>query len=114
MLSPTIKDKFEDKLKLFNLKYVLLINDVSYYIKQQSYLNNNGRHQRSANLLNYNKYNDLNTINKWMDKILLKHSDIVEIFEVAKSFEGKSIRMFKISTSFEKKKPAIWIDGILA
>ena len=108
MLSPKIRDKFLDKLTLLNIKYTLQLNDVSYYVKQQVESN---RRQRSANFFDYNKYNNLNKINSWMDRFVLDHPDFVRIFEVTKSFEGRSIRAFKISTDFKKDKAAIWIDG---
>ena len=108
MLSPKIRDKFLDKLILLNIKYTLQLNDVSYYVKQQVESN---RRQRSANFFDYNKYNNLNKINSWMDRFVLDHADFVRIFEVTKSFEGRSIRAFKISTDFKKDKAAIWIDG---
>ena len=108
MLSPKIRDKFIDKLTLLNIKYSLQLNDVSYYVKQQFESN---RRQRSANYFDYNKYNDLDKINTWMDMFVLENSDFVRVFEITKSFEGRSVRAFRISTDFKKDKAAIWIDG---
>jgi carboxypeptidase A4 len=110
MLSPEIKQIFETKLNSLNIKYTIQIDDVSRFIQQQ--MESNRIEKRSIGF-DYNKYQNLERINKWMDDFALKHSKFVEIFEITKSYEGRSIRAFKISTSTNQIKPAIWIDGAI-
>ena len=109
MVSPKIKNKFEKELNSLNVKFSLELDDVSRYIHNQIDLNN-AKTKRSIGF-DYNKYHDLDKINKWMDNFALKHTNTVKIFEVSKSFEGRSIRALQISTAFNESKPAIWIDG---
>ncbi|XP_041969206.1 carboxypeptidase B-like [Aricia agestis] len=68
---------------------------------------------RNGRSLPYDNYQTLEAIDAYLDEIAAKYPDTVTLVEPAKSFEGRTIKYLKISTTnFEDdSKPVIFIDG---
>lgn len=50
----------------------------------------------------------------YLDYLALKYPHLVEVSSIGKSFEGRSLKIIKVSSGADKNgeaKPAIWIDA---
>ncbi|KAG8183338.1 hypothetical protein JTE90_023987 [Oedothorax gibbosus] len=56
-------------------------------------------------------YQDIEDINEYMDILSSKHPDFVSVVEVGTSYEGRSLKLLKISAKTDEVKPAIWIQA---
>lgn len=124
MVNPKIKPLFENLLKTAQMKYTITINDVASLIKNQIKLNEK-KDDTTNNILNfqqhiqhtedsfdYSKYHTLDDINQWMKDLKTQYPELVTVFNVSKSYEGRDIYAFKISTTpTTTNKPALWFDG---
>ncbi|XP_069114393.1 zinc carboxypeptidase A 1-like [Argopecten irradians] len=58
----------------------------------------------------YGNYQNLSEIESWMKSITEKYSDKASMFEITKSYEGRSINGITTKTTIESK-PAFWVEG---
>ncbi len=64
--------------------------------------------------LTFNKYHSANVIYTWLDRWATKYPDLVDIYEVGKSFEGRPIIQITITnkkTGKDTDKPAAFFEG---
>jgi murein tripeptide amidase MpaA len=50
----------------------------------------------------------------YLDHLAFKYPQIAEVLSIGKSFEGRALKIIKISTGANKngeQKPSIWIDA---
>ena len=115
LVEPTFKSDFEDYLSQTGLvELKLKTNDVSYLI-ETSYMQNavvKSRANSNSELpFDYGIYHTLGEIEVWMLSIRDKYASYVEILNVSRSYENRTIKLFKIAVSPSVKKKAIWIDA---
>lgn len=106
-----------------NVQQTLLASGIENYVKvpdlekviRQEYATNRVLTKKIGGLqvFDYQKYHPLNEIYDWIYAIAKQYSDIVDVFNVTTSFEGRPLTTLKISVpnSSGKRKPAIWFDG---
>lgn len=50
-------------------------------------------------------------IDSYIEYLAITYPDICQTEVIGKSFEGRDMKLLKVSTGSESNKPAIWIDG---
>ncbi|CAF0868217.1 unnamed protein product [Brachionus calyciflorus] len=108
MIEPQIKFKFEKLLNNLGLNYSVLIEDVGLKIRDQITKNEK---IRKNDQFDYGMYHPLNEINRWMNQIQRDYPNLIQVFNVTQSYEGRSVKALKISSNFQMKKPAIFFDA---
>lgn len=58
----------------------------------------------------FQSYLDVDEVYAWLDEQAALHPDIATVVSIGKSFEGRDLKVLKISKSGETK-PAIWLDA---
>ncbi|RMZ93180.1 carboxypeptidase A2 [Brachionus plicatilis] len=109
MLKSEFKTLFEDIMKSLNLNFSVLIENVGNLIENQLILNS--KTNMVSNDFDYGKYHTLDEISKWMNDTQAAYPKFVSVFNVSRSYEGRTINVLKISVPSSSKKPAIWFDG---
>uniref|UniRef100_A0A8C8SLQ3 Carboxypeptidase A6 n=1 Tax=Pelusios castaneus TaxID=367368 RepID=A0A8C8SLQ3_9SAUR len=96
-------------LQQANIKYTVLISDLQKAIEKQSGLRLY-RNRRSVAGYNYEVYHSLEEIQSWMYRLSKTHSDLVQMFSVGKSYEGRPLFVLKLGKRSRSYKRAVWID----
>jgi len=74
-------------------------------------------HQRCIKILpsgykmNWNAYFKFDAISEFLDHIASSHPEICSLQTIGKTIEGREIKLIKISSGGDKKKPAVFIEG---
>ncbi|XP_062579516.1 carboxypeptidase B-like [Saccostrea cucullata] len=108
-ISPEHFFKLNQTLTELGFRSELLIRDVQKLISEQE--RKNKEVKETAEVFNYGKYHTLDEVNNWIDNVTKFHPNITSVFEVTKSYEGRTIRGIKISTGDGKSKPGFFIEG---
>ncbi|CAM2106729.1 unnamed protein product, partial [Caretta caretta] len=96
-------------LQQANIKYTIIISDLQKAIEKQSGLRS-CRNRRSVPGYNYEVYHSLEEIQSWMYHLNKTHSDLVHMFSVGKSYEGRPLFVLKLGKRTRPYKRAVWID----
>jgi hypothetical protein len=114
MVDPLFKEKFESLLHGEKIDYKTKIKDVSRLIENTS--NQNSRHKKSRNFndqFDFGVYHTLDEIVDWMYEFESKYFTHVQLVNVSRSFENRSITAMRISSDLNQTKPSIWMDGCI-
>ncbi|XP_009081807.1 PREDICTED: carboxypeptidase A6-like, partial [Acanthisitta chloris] len=96
-------------LQQANIQYTILISDLQKVIENQTGLRPY-RNRRSLSGYNYEVYHTLEEIQDWMHHLNRTHSDLVHMFSVGKSYEGRPLYVLKLGKRSRPYKKALWID----
>ncbi|XP_076185067.1 carboxypeptidase A6 [Aptenodytes patagonicus] len=96
-------------LQQANIQYTILISDLQKAIENQTGLRSY-RNRRSLSGYNYEVYHSLEEIQGWMHHLNKTHSDLVHMFSVGKSYEGRPLFVLKLGKRSRPYKKAVWID----
>ncbi|CAG7729391.1 unnamed protein product [Allacma fusca] len=95
-------------LRIINVPYQAVVKNLQRDVD----LERSQTSVRQTETMTWTSYHRLATIHAWEDSLASNYPDLVEVLDIGKSFEGRPLRVIKISTSkTNEKKPAIWIDG---
>jgi hypothetical protein len=61
--------------------------------------------------MNWNGYSKFPVIHEFLDYYASKYPEICTVQKIGETVEGREIKLIKISSGGDKKKPAIFIDG---
>ncbi|XP_072033948.1 carboxypeptidase B-like [Amphiura filiformis] len=105
--------QFESLLQERDMIYSVMLENVEDIIESQM---KNMRRRRDAISkdisFDYGIYHTYEEIRQWVKDISSEHSDIVEEFVVAKSYEGRQVAGVKISVpNGRKNKKSVWFEG---
>ncbi|XP_069112245.1 carboxypeptidase B-like [Argopecten irradians] len=106
-IAPALFQHLYASFTLWGIHPVILTHDVQEKIDAQT--------QPRLNVgvdvdFDYGKYHSLSEIESWMKSITEQYSDKASLFEITKSYEGRTINGIKIKTTTESK-PAFWMEG---
>ncbi|XP_068082104.1 carboxypeptidase B1 [Anabrus simplex] len=111
MVFPDQREKFMEFLSDYRMPYTELISDVERVLdaeqqNQRAFSNTSGR-------ITFDRYYRHDEINNYLDKLAYSHADLVKIETIGASYEGRSIKMVKLSESTheDQSRPAILIDA---
>ncbi|OCT95584.1 hypothetical protein XELAEV_18013272mg [Xenopus laevis] len=100
-------DTVKQQLNQSSITYMVLVNDAQELIEQQTF--NDTSNQRSAKSF-YEQYHALDDIYYWMEHIVEKHSDMLQMINIGYSFENRPLYVLKVSGKEKTAKHAVWID----
>ncbi|KAG8580867.1 hypothetical protein GDO81_007448 [Engystomops pustulosus] len=98
-------DNILQRLKLNNIQFEILFHDLQTGIEAQ--LDNRRFHKSKKH--SYMKYNDWETIAKWMSTMASKHSDLVSQLKIGETYEGRPMYVLRVGQS-SPAGPAIFMD----
>ncbi|KAM6104300.1 carboxypeptidase A6 isoform 3-T3 [Theristicus caerulescens] len=87
-------------LQQANIQYTILIPDLQKAIENQTGLRSY-RSRRSLSGYNYEVYHSLEEIQGWMHHLNKTHSDLVHMFSVGKSYEGRPLFVLKALQTYQ-------------
>ncbi|NXT03906.1 CBPA6 Carboxypeptidase, partial [Prunella fulvescens] len=96
-------------LQQANIQYTILISDLQQAIENQTG-GRSHRNRRSLPGYNYEVYHSLEEIEDWMHYLNRTYSDLVHMFSVGKSYEGRPLYVLKLGKRSRPYKKAVWID----
>uniref|UniRef100_A0A8C6L825 Carboxypeptidase A6 n=1 Tax=Nothobranchius furzeri TaxID=105023 RepID=A0A8C6L825_NOTFU len=76
--------------------------------KQTGY--RSSRRRRSESQYDYEVYHSLEEIQNWMFEMNRTHPDLVRMFSVGKSYEGRPLYVLQLGQRSRPQKKAIWMD----
>lgn len=108
LVSPGQLDTLKSLFNIIGIHYEVLIHDLQRDVEGER------RHSqtRQSTQLTWTSYHRLPTIHAWQESLAEKYPELVTILTIGKSFEGRPLRVIKISNSKNNEtKPAVWLDG---
>uniref|UniRef100_A0A663E792 Carboxypeptidase A6 n=1 Tax=Aquila chrysaetos chrysaetos TaxID=223781 RepID=A0A663E792_AQUCH len=87
-------------LQQANIQYTILISDLQKAIENQTGLRSY-RNRRSLSGYNYEVYHSLEEIQGWMHHLNKTHSDLVHMFSVGTSYEGRPLFVLKALQTYQ-------------
>ncbi|XP_020668077.3 carboxypeptidase A6 [Pogona vitticeps] len=96
-------------LQQANIHYKVLISDLQKAVEKQSG-SRSSRNRRSLSGYSYEIYHSLEEIQNWMYHLNKTRSDLVHMFCVGKSYEGRPLFVLKLGKRSAGYKKAVWID----
>ncbi|XP_052815318.1 carboxypeptidase B-like [Mya arenaria] len=107
-LTPFEYDDVTSSLKENNFKVETMISDIQHVLDSQR---RDLKYKPKAAVFDYSKYHTLDEINAWTMNITNVYDSMTSVFNVTKSYEGRSLMGFKISTPSPFARSAFWIEG---
>jgi hypothetical protein len=109
MLCPEQIDNVKKIFDEFHIPYEIITPDVQAEITGE--LVRNRQILRENEGMNWRAYQRFDTIQKWMDYMASEYPALVSVETYGKSYEGRDMKVMKISTGGSPDKPAVWLDG---
>jgi len=101
------KDMVQSFMKRKNMSVSVFVEDVKKLIEEEA-----RGIQKAGRALDWTSYGTLADIYEFLDTQAAAHSDIAEIIKIGTSFEGRDLKVIKISKS-GNTKPVIWYDATI-
>ena len=111
MVHENYKHELEIILNSIKIEFRVVIENVSNKMRQQHDYESSSKIIENLKDFDYGKYHQLDEINAWVDALAQEYSKYVTVFNVTRSFEGRPLIAFKISTPSATPKKAMWFDG---
>jgi len=97
-------DEFETLMNKFSIKSIKVTNNL------QSLIDNEGVKRFASKYdFGWTDYYPLETIYEWMDLLAERNPNIVSVFDIGRSYEGRQIKGLKIS--YKANNPGIFIES---
>ncbi|XP_077365413.1 carboxypeptidase A6 isoform X2 [Festucalex cinctus] len=96
-------------LKQERIKYSIFISNLQQEIEQQT-RRRTSRKRRSDSQYDYEVYHSLEEIQRWMFEMNATHADLLDMFSIGKSYEGRPLYVLQLGKRSRPQKKAIWID----
>uniref|UniRef100_A0AAX7T7K7 Peptidase M14 domain-containing protein n=1 Tax=Astatotilapia calliptera TaxID=8154 RepID=A0AAX7T7K7_ASTCA len=93
---------------LFHSRRVFISNLQKEIEKQTGY--RSSRKRRSEAQYDYEVYHSLEEIQSWMFMMNTTHPNLVDVFSVGKSYEGRPLYVLQLGKKRRLQKKAVWID----
>jgi len=90
-----------------SIEHSVMIKDVQQIVSEEKIANN--LHQSRA--MGWTAYQRFDTISSWLDELAANNSDLVTCETIGHSFEGRPLKLVKISNGGNSTKRTIFIDG---
>jgi len=102
IVHPEKLSTFEEIASAFSINFKITATDF------QSVLDGEKPIKRSK-AISWDQYNELDDIMQFLDDMSASHSDVASVFTIGESFEGRPLRVMKISTN--DSNPAVFIES---
>lgn len=97
------------RLKKEGFDYRVFISNLQKEIEKQTG-HRSTRRRRSESQYDYEVYHSLEEIQSWMFEMNRTNSDLVDMFSVGKSYEGRPLYVLQLGKRSRPQKKAVWID----
>ncbi|XP_039900462.1 carboxypeptidase A6 [Simochromis diagramma] len=97
------------RLKRENIDYRVFISNLQKEIEKQTGYRSS-RKRRSEAQYDYEVYHSLEEIQSWMFMMNTTHPNLVDVFSVGKSYEGRPLYVLQLGKKRRLQKKAVWID----
>lgn len=101
--------RLHSRLKLEHIKYKVFITNLQKEIEKQTG-SRSSRRRRSASQYDYEVYHSLEEIQSWMFEMNRTNPELVDMFVVGKSYEGRPLYVLQLGKRSRPQKKAVWID----
>ncbi|XP_077592218.1 carboxypeptidase A6 [Stigmatopora nigra] len=96
-------------LKRERIRYSVFISNLQQEIEKQS-RRGSSRKRRSDAQYDYEVYHSLEEIQRWMFEMNATHSDLLDMFSIGKSYQGRPLYVLRLGKRTRQHKKAVWID----
>ncbi|KAG7274096.1 hypothetical protein CRUP_028803, partial [Coryphaenoides rupestris] len=96
-------------LKREGIAYNVFISNLQKEIEKQTGFRS-ARRRRSESHYDYEVYHSLDEIQNWMFEVNRTHPEIVDMFSVGTSYEGRPLYVLQLGKRSRPQKKAMWID----
>ncbi|XP_077994270.1 carboxypeptidase B-like [Glandiceps talaboti] len=110
LVSPDDQDTLRPVLESFNVSYTVIQHNIQKIINDQMYITQRETNS-SLERFKFNEYHPLDEIEQWMRRIARENTDIVQLVDIGKSYEGRRMRALKIGAASTSNKDGIWIQA---
>ncbi|XP_003967990.2 carboxypeptidase A6 [Takifugu rubripes] len=97
------------RLQQEHIDYGVFISDLQEEIEKQTGYRSS-RKRRSEFQYDYEVYHSLEEIQSWMFEINRTQPNLVDMFSIGKSYEGRPLYVLQIGKRSRHQKKAVWID----
>ncbi|XP_029955861.1 carboxypeptidase A6 [Salarias fasciatus] len=97
------------RLKQESIDYRVFISNLQKEIEKQTGYRSS-RRRRSESQYDYEVYHSLEEIQNWMLEMNRTQPDLVDMFSVGKSYEGRPLYVLQLGKRSRPQKKAVWID----
>ncbi|XP_061660995.1 carboxypeptidase A6 isoform X1 [Syngnathoides biaculeatus] len=96
-------------LKRERIQYSVFITNLQQEIEKQR-RRRSSRKRRSDGPYDYEVYHSLEEIQRWMLEMNTTQSDLLDMFSIGKSYEGRPLYVLQLGKRGRPQKKAVWID----
>ncbi|KAK2859443.1 hypothetical protein Q5P01_004063 [Channa striata] len=96
-------------LKQEHIHYRVFISNLQKEIEKQTGYRSS-RKRRSESQYDYEVYHSLDEIQSWMYEMNRTHPNLVDVFSIGKSYEGRPLCVLQLGKRSRPHKKAVWID----
>ncbi|XP_037136199.1 carboxypeptidase A6 [Syngnathus acus] len=96
-------------LKQEHINYSVFISNLQQEIERQT-RRRSSRKRRSDSQYDYEIYHSLEEIQSWMFEMNTTHPDLLNMFSIGKSYEGRPLYVLQLGRRSRPQKKAVWID----
>ncbi|XP_061777832.1 carboxypeptidase A6-like isoform X2 [Nerophis ophidion] len=97
-------------LKQEGIQYRVFISDLQEEIERQQTGRRSSRQRRSESQHDYEVYHSLEEIQTWMFDMNTTYPDLLQMFSIGKSYEGRPLYVLQLGKRSRPQKKAVWID----
>ncbi|XP_030612634.1 carboxypeptidase A6 [Archocentrus centrarchus] len=97
------------QLKQEHIDHQVFISNLQKEIEKQTGYRSS-RKRRSESQYDYEVYHSLEEIQSWMFMMNATHSNLVDMFSIGKSYEGRPLYVLQLGKRRRPQKKAVWID----
>ncbi|XP_072234973.1 carboxypeptidase A6 isoform X1 [Leuresthes tenuis] len=97
------------RLKQERIDYRVFISNLQKEIEKQTGYRSS-RKRRSESQYDYEVYHSLEEIQNWMFEMNRTHPDLISMFSIGKSYEGRRLYVLQLGKRSRPQKKAVWID----
>ncbi|KAF5297195.1 hypothetical protein FQA39_LY12210 [Lamprigera yunnana] len=110
MVNPKTQFKFEQLLKIHGIRYHVRINNVEENVQRERLHQERTAISRKGKI-SFTAFNSMPEIDIYLNYLEAKYPNLVQLERLGGSYEGRSLRVIKISTNPSANKPVIFIDA---
>ncbi|KAF5305651.1 hypothetical protein FQA39_LY18970 [Lamprigera yunnana] len=110
MVEPNKQSKFEGVLKKHGLMYHVRVNNVEENVQKERLMQARSAISRKGRI-SFTSFNRMAEIDAYLNQISSQYPNLVQLETIGQSYEGRNLRVVKISTNPSANKPIIFIDA---
>ncbi|KAM4688928.1 carboxypeptidase A6 [Discoglossus pictus] len=96
-------------LRKAKIQHKIIVSNLQKVIESQN-TSRPGRNRRSLSSYNYEVFHPLEEIENWMHHMNKTYSDVVSMFSIGNSYEGRPLYVLRLGKMSKSYKRAVWID----